>query len=177
MSAFCRLLAGAVVCFVVGGLAVGCSAQEVVTTVRLTSAATTVRADYDRAHQALERRIAGLPELDATQWRTFIRDADAYKAALEAMWGSVVTSQETAAALYETGVELYARALALVGPDLKTFPLADQILLRQMDSAVRRLAEAYQQWTANPDAAQRSEMVETGVEIVKLALQLGVAAL
>lgn len=177
MSTFCRLVAATVFCVALGLMLTACSGREAAATVQMTSALAQVKVNYAQARHALEARVAQLPEQTGVLWREFIRDADAYKAALETMWLSAAVSHETMAALYETGVGLYARAHALIAPDLGHLPLNDQILLRQMDAALRRLAEAYQQWLNDPEAQRRSDMVSTGLELVKLALQLGVAVL
>lgn len=173
-----RLMCLALVLFTFGLVATACTQQQAVSTLQVTSALTTVRADYARAHDTLERRLAQLPETDAMQWRALLRQADEFKATVETLRATAtVPTEESMAALYETGVGIWARAHTLIAPDLKNLPINDQILLRQFDMSLRRLAKLYQEWIASPGAAHQAEMAAAGLELVRLALQLGVAVL
>lgn len=177
MSTMCRMVTATLVCMVVGVLLTSCTPQTAGRVSQVAVSLAQVTADYGQARQALEKRVAQLPEPDATLWRDFIRDADEFKAVLETLCARAVVSPEAMAGVYETGVELYVRARKLIGPDLKNMPLNDQITLRQMDSALRRLAEVYKAWTADSQAIQHAEIAASGVELIKLALQIGATVL
>lgn len=177
MSTACRMVTATLVCMVVGVLLTSCASQTAGQVAQMAVSVAQVTADYEQARQALEKRVAQLPEPDATLWRDFIRDADAFKAVLEEMPPRIAMSPEAMAGVYETGVDLYVRARTLIGPDLRNMPLNDQILLRQMDSALRRLAEVYQAWIVDSQLVQHAEIAASGVELIKLALQIGATVL
>lgn len=154
-------------------LLTACTAAQVQTTTQVTGHLATVAAQYDEARAVLNRRIALLPAEQADQWRAVLADADQIKVALESVG---VPTQADATAIYATASALYARARALVEPELAGLPLADRLTVTRFDAALRGLATAYQSWTASPGGTE-SAMITQGLELAKVALQIGLLVL
>lgn len=143
------------------------------TTTQVTGHLATAAAQYDGTRAALTRKIALLPAEKAEQWNAVLTDADSIKTTLEIVG---VPTLDEATAIYATASALYARARALVKPELASMPLADRLTVTRFDAALRGLASAYETWRANPNTGQ-AEMISQGLELARTALQIGLLVL
>lgn len=156
-------------------LLVACTSQQVQVSANLA----TVAGQYEPTRAALVRKIAAISDPQvAAEWQGVLSRADSLKADLEALYTTgLIPSVTDLALVYAQAAELHATATKLIAPELASLPLADQIRIRQFDTALRALASAYQSWRDSPTGAGQSEMFSSGLEVARLALQVGLMVL
>lgn len=160
-------------------LLAACSSQQVVTSTQIAGNLAVAKTQYQETRSILARRIATLQDAKkAAEWQALLNDADTLKAALEAVWAAkLAPTAADVAAIYASGATLYSTGINLVAPELASLPFEDQIRLRRFDATLRSLAAAYQSWLASPGSESALAVSSQGLELAKLAIQLGMAIL
>lgn len=155
-----------------------CSAQDVVTGAQISTDLAVAQSSYAETRASVERRLASLSEEKAAEVRVLLADADALKASIESVWNEklIPTSAEVGV-LYTAGAALYLRGTTLIAPLLPAMPIADQIRARRFGDALRSLGEHYQAWLESPTAQSQSAFLSRGLELAKMAVQIGMVVL
>lgn len=155
-----------------------CSAQDVVTGAQISTDLAVAQSSYAETRASVERRLSSLSEEKAAEVRALLADADSLKASIEAIWtDKLIPTAADVAVLYQSGVALYARGTALVAPLLSAMPIADQIRVRRFSETMKSLGEHYQAWQASPTAQAQSTLLTRGLELAKMAVQIGMVVL
>lgn len=155
-----------------------CSAQDVVTGAQISADLAVAQSAYAETRASVERRLSSLPDEKAAEVRALLADADSLKASIEAIWtDKLIPTAADVSVLYQSGVALYARGTALVTPLLSSMPIADQIRVRRFGETMRSLGEHYQAWLASPTAQTQSALLSRGLELAKMAAQIGMVVL
>lgn len=155
-----------------------CSAQDVVTGAQISADLATAQSSYAETKASVERQLAGLSADKQTEVRALLADADALKASIEAVWNEkLIPTSAEAGVLYTAGAALYLRGTTLIAPLLPAMPIADQIRVRRFGDALRSLGEHYQAWLESPTAQAQTAMLAQGMELAKMAVQIGLVLL
>lgn len=155
-----------------------CSAQDVMTGAQISADLATAQSSYAETKASVERQLAGLSADKQIEVRALLTDADALKASIESVWNEklIPTSAEVGI-LYTAGAALYLRGTTLIAPLLPSMPIADQIRVRRFGDALRSLGEHYQSWLESPTAQSQAAMLSQGMELAKMAVQIGLVLL
>lgn len=155
-----------------------CSAQDVVTGAQISADLAVAQSSYAETRASVERRLASLSDEKATELRALLVDADSLKASVEAIWtDKLVPTAADVTVLYQAGEALYVRGITLVTPLMSSMPLADQIRVRRFAETMKSLGEHYQAWQASPTAQTQSALLSRGLELAKMAVQIGMVVL
>jgi hypothetical protein len=155
-----------------------CSVQDAVTGAQISTDLAVAQSSYAETRASVERRLSSLSEEKAAEVRALLADADSLKASIEAIWtDKLIPTAADVAVLYQSGVALYARGTALVAPLLSAMPIADQIRVRRFGDTLRSLGEHYQAWLESPTAQSQAATLSQGMELAKMAVQIGLVLL
>lgn len=155
-----------------------CSVQDVVTGAQISTDLAVAQSSYAETRASVERRLASLSEEKAAEVRVLLADADSLKASIESIWNDkLIPTAADVVVLYQSGVVLYARGTALVAPLMSAMPIADQIRVRRFGETMQSLGEHYQAWQASPTAQSQSAFLSRGLELAKMAVQIGMVVL
>jgi len=155
-----------------------CSAQDVVTGAQISTDLAVAQSSYAETRASVERQLAGLSADKQVEVRALLADADALKASIESVWTEkLIPTSAEAGVLYASGAALYLRGTALIAPLMPAMPIVDQIRVRRFGDTLRSLGEHYQAWLESPTAQAQTAMLAQGMELAKMAVQIGLVLL
>ena len=155
-----------------------CSAQDVMTGAQISTDLAVPQSSYAETRASVERQLAGLSADKQVEVRALLADADTLKASIESVWTEkLIPTSAEAGVLYASGAALYLRGTALIAPLMPAMPIVDQIRVRRFGDTLRSLGEHYQAWLESPTAQSQAAMLSQGMELAKMAVQIGLVLL
>ncbi len=156
---------------------VGCANQEdpthLATAVATATSVLTARDEIDHALSRVEQHVGEWPEEDQARWRELRVQVDALLAELDRPRDLTTLPTPAEFDLVLARAEaLYLDGRALVGPHLHTFGADDRRALEAFGRRHDQLRVAYDAYRATPSADRARELVDAGLELVRLAVGL-----